>query len=85
MRFYVFVVEHNMIAGAENRTVPKAYDSLDDAIAEFHRVLSVDMKNDTLDWALAMVINSEGGIHRNEKWTRPIPEETETPTDSVEE
>lgn len=81
MRFYVFSVQHNMVAGSENRGVPKAYNTLDEAVAEFHREMAADMKNDTLDWALVMVINSEGGIHRNEKWTRPapepLPEETE--------
>ena len=78
MRFYVMAIQHNMVANAENRSVPKAYNTLDEAIAEFHKQMAADMNNATLDWTLAMVINSEGGIHRNEKWTRAITEDAET-------
>ena len=71
MRFYVFSVQYNRIAEAENRTVPKAFNDLDSAVAEFHSQMAKDMKNDTLGWSLCMVINSLGGIYKNELWTRP--------------
>lgn len=70
MRFYLVSIQHNMEKDAENRTVPKAYDTLDEAVAEFHTQMGKDMNNASLDWAVHMVINSEGGIHRNEKWVR---------------
>lgn len=72
MRFYLITIQYNRVAQAENRTAPKAYDTLDEAVAEFHVQMGKDMKNDSLGWALNMVINSEGGIHKNEKWTRPV-------------
>lgn len=80
MRFYVMFVQYNRVAEAENRSVPKAFDTLDEAVAEFHTQMGKDMKNDTLGWSLGMVINSDGGIYRNEKWTRP--EET-TPVEEA--
>lgn len=69
MRYYLLTIQYNKEAQAENRTVPKAFDSLDDAMAEFHTQMGKDMKNKTLGWALSMVINSDGGIHASEKWT----------------
>lgn len=81
MRFYVLSIQYNREKEAENRTAPKGFDKLEEAIAEFHSQLAKDMKNDTLGWSLCMVINSDGGIHKNEKWTReeiqpePQPEE----------
>lgn len=83
MRFYLITIQYNRIAEAENRTAPKAFDSLDSAIAEFHTQMGKDMKTDSLGWALSMVINSEGGIHKNEKWTRPV--EPEVIDDEVAE
>lgn len=68
MRYYVFSVQYNKEAEAENRTVPKAFDSLNEAIAEFHTQMAKDMKNTTLGWSLCMVINSDGGIHASEKY-----------------
>lgn len=78
MRYYVFAVQYNKDKDAENRTIPKAYDKLNDAVREFHAQLSKDMGNETLGWSLCMVINSEGGVHRTEKWKReeePVVEE----------
>lgn len=69
MRYYVLAIQHNKEKDAENRTAPKAYDKRDDAVAEYHRQLSVDMKNDTLDSTLVMLINSTGAVERVETWT----------------
>lgn len=77
MRYYLVTIQYNKDKGAENRTAPKAFDNVDDAIAAFHKQMGNDMTNDTLAWALSMVFNSEGGIIRNEKWTRPVEEVTE--------
>ena len=72
MRFYLITIQYNAEAGAENRSVPKAFDSLDDAFAEFHSQVSKDMRNATLGWSLNMIVNSEGGTYEKytEKWTR---------------
>lgn len=79
-RFYVMSVQHNKEKQAENRTVPKAFDDIHEATAEFHRQLGSDMKNDTLDWSMCVVINNQGVIHKSEYWeeAKPEPEVVET-------
>lgn len=72
MRYYVIAIQYNRVAEAENRTAPKAYNTLDEAVAEFHRQMGADMKNDTLGWTLCIVTDSNGFIHRKERWTRPV-------------
>lgn len=79
MRYYVIFIQFNKDAQAENRTVPKAFDTLDDAIAEFHTQMGKDMKNATLGWSMGTIINSEGGQYQKytDKWVRPVePEPT---------
>lgn len=78
MRYYLVTIQYNKVAEAENRTVPKAYDTIDEAVAAFHKQMGADMTNPVLGWALSMVINSEGGVIKNEKWSavvEPEPEE----------
>lgn len=72
MRYYLVTIQYNKNAEAENRSVPKAFDNIDDAIAEFHSQMGKDMKNDTLGWALSIIFDSNGGIIRDEKWTRVV-------------
>lgn len=81
MRYYLFTVQHNKITDSENRTIPKAFDNRQDAIAEFHTQMGKDMKNGTLDWALSVVINDAGGIEADEKWSEYIAPNN-TPTGS---
>ena len=81
MRYYVFAVQYNKDAGAENRTVPKAYDSRNAALQEFHRQLAQDYANTTLGWSICMVINSAMGVEAEEKYVADDP----TPTPSTEE
>lgn len=73
MRYYVISVQHNWEANAENRSVPKAYDSKNEALKEFHRQLAADMGNDTLDWSICVIINSENFVIMQEKYIRDIP------------
>ena len=75
MRYYVFAVQYNKDAGAENRTVPKAYDTRNAAIQEFHRQLAQDYANATLGWSICMVINSATGVEVSEKYVadEPVP------------
>lgn len=75
MRFYLVTIQYNKDAKAENRTAPKAYDTVDEAIAEFHTQMGKDMKNATLGWAISIVFDSNGGIIRDEKWTAPTVDE----------
>lgn len=72
MRFYVFSVQYNKDAQAENRSVPKAFDNRNDAIKEFHRQLANDYGNETLGWSICMVINSAMGIEASEKFVKNI-------------
>ena len=77
MRFYLLTVQHNVEKNAENRVVPKAFDTEEEAIASFHSQMGTDMKNATLDWAISMVVNEYGGIVKNERWTREVEEVVE--------
>lgn len=72
MRYYVMTIQHNWEKDAENRTVPSAFNSYNEAKQKFHSQLASDMANQTLDWSLCLIINSEGGVHESEKWTREI-------------
>ena|GEM_PF-6620313 len=72
MRYYVFAIQYNKDAQAENRTAPKAYDTRNQAIAEFHRQLSQDMNNKTLGWSLCMVVNDAMGIEAKEKYVADV-------------
>ena len=76
MRYYVLSIQFNNDAQAENRTAPKAYDSRNDAVKEFHNQLSNDMGNHTLSWSICMVINSAMGVEMQEKYVADVVEET---------
>lgn len=85
-RYYVMFVQHNQEAQAENRTVPSAFDDLNEAVQKFHEQLGKDMKNVTLDWSVGYILDNFGNLIRSENWSN-IPEETpeETPEDIPEE
>lgn len=72
MRYYVIAIQHNKGADAENRSVPKAYDDKLTARQEFHRQLGVDMNNNTLDWGVVSILNSDGYLEVTEKWEAPV-------------
>lgn len=72
MRYYVFSVQYNKVKQAENRTVPKAYNTRNEAVREFHRQMSEDMDNATLGWSICMVINSAMGIEKSERWDEEV-------------
>lgn len=46
------------------------YDSLNDAVANFHSKLGSAMKSELFESELVMVINSEGGVHMSEKYIK---------------
>ena len=68
MRYYVVAIQHNKNAGAENRTAPKGFDTIKEAEREFYYQLSQDMNNNTLDWGICLIFNSEGGVLQTKKW-----------------
>ena len=76
MRYYVIAIQHNKEADAENRSVPKVYDSKLSAKQEFHRQLGIDMNNATLDWGIVSILNSDGYLEATEKWEAPVSETT---------
>lgn len=75
MRFYVLAIQYNKEKEAENRTAPKAFDTLNKAKAEYHAQLTKDYNNATLGWSLVMIIDSNG---------RALPEYTEKYVADVE-
>lgn len=52
------------------------YDTEDAAVASFHSKMGGAMKNENYASELLMVINSEGGTYKNEKWTKLKPDPT---------
>ena len=79
-RYYVMFVQHNKEVNAENRTVPSAFDSVNQALQKFHEQMGSDMKNQTLDWSVGYILDNLGNVYRTERWTETPeePEETET-------
>lgn len=77
MRYYLVTIQYNREKKAENRTAPKSFETLNEAIAAFHKQMGADMSNDTLGWAISMVFDMEGIIYKNETWTRPEEPEAE--------
>lgn len=83
MKFYLIEV-----AEGDSKIAGKGmyeYATLNEAVANFHSKLGAAMKSDLYDSDLVMVINSEGGVHRVEKWVKPIEVVDETVEESVEE
>ena len=75
--------------GAENRSVPMAFDTELKARQAFHEQLGSDMSNTTLDWSVCMIFTDIGSVIASERWEalipepepEPIPEPTETITE----
>lgn len=84
MRYYLFTVQHNKVADAENRSVPRAFDSRHAAVAAYHAQIAADMSNATLDWSINMLINSAMGVEMSEKWTAEEPAAEPAEMEAVE-
>ena len=76
MRYYVFSVETNK-EGVENRSQPKAYDTRNEAVRQYHKTLSEDMGNSNIATAIVMVINSAMGVEVSEKYVADVEPQTE--------
>lgn len=66
MRYYVTVVE--MTVNGENRSQPFAYDDKDKAMAKYHSIASQDITSESVIGYVALVWDSEGAIHVDDKW-----------------
>lgn len=81
MRYYLTTIQFNKEAQAENRTIPKAFDKLEDAVTAFFSQVVTDRKNASLGWSVNYITNDFGGIypeyvHRWDAEVEPV-EETE--------
>lgn len=68
MKFYLIE-----IATGDEKIAGKAvyeYATLNEAVANFHSKLGSAMKSDLYESELVMVINSEGGVHKSEKFIK---------------
>ena len=76
MRYHVVSIQHNKDKDAENRSVPKAFDTELQARQAFHEQLGSDMSNTTLDWSVCMIFTDIGSVIASERWEAPEPEPT---------
>lgn len=96
-RYYVMTVEFSKVSQAENRSQPKAFDSLNEAKASLYRTMSDDIRNENIAWAVGYIMdNFENTIMHlgyiqdhyldpdPEPEPEPTPEEPETPEEPVE-
>lgn len=72
MRYYVTAIQHNKEKDAENRSIPFAFDTLNEAKQKFHEILGNDMKNATLDWSVCILFTSDGRMVMSERWTEEV-------------
>ena len=84
MRYYVVSVQHNKEKDAENRSVPKAFDTELQARQAFHAQLGSDMSNATLVWSVCMIFTDIGSVIASERWEAPEPEPTTETTNLTE-
>lgn len=89
-RFYVMSIEFNKVAQAENRSQPRAYDSLNDAVARLHEVMKDDMRNENIAWAVCYILDNFGNTLRHEEYVQdhyldPDPEPEPTPEEEPTE
>ena len=74
MRYYVVSIQHNKDKDAENRSVPKAFDTELQARQAFHAQLGSDIGNATLEWSVCMIFTDIGSVIASERWEAPVPE-----------
>lgn len=70
MKFYVIE-----IAEGDSKIAGKGiyeYATLNEAVASFHKKLGTAMSSELYTSDLVMVINSEGGIHKSEKYIKEV-------------
>ena len=68
MKFYVLEITEG-----DSKITGKAvyeYETLNDAIAEFHKKLGTAMSSELYNTSLVMVVDSCGGIHKSEYYVK---------------
>lgn len=83
MRFYVHAIQFNKVAQAENRTVPKACNTLNEALTEYHDQLARDHKNKTLGWSMVWITSSVSAAPIKEEKYIADPDPADIPTDET--
>lgn len=70
MKFYLIEISegNQSIAGK----AVYEYATLNEAVANFHSKLGAAMKSNLFTSELVMVINSDGGIHKSEKYVAEV-------------
>lgn len=53
------------------------YDTLEEAVGNFHSKMGSQMKSDACNAELVMVIGEDGAVYRSEKYNKPTETETE--------
>lgn len=71
MRYYVTSIEYNENTQAENRTQPKAYNTLDEAKKEFHHILSQNICGATIGWCNVILWDQYGNVLIRDYWQKP--------------
>ena len=71
LKFYlVEVITYN--DGTKENPAIYAYDTLDEAVSRFYTEMGGWMKKENVAHILCVVMNSEGGVYKNEYLTNPI-------------
>lgn len=68
IRYYVTAIQFNKVAGAENRSVPYAYDTLDAAKAKFYTQIGTDINNPNVSRTTVILFDSNGDVRLTECW-----------------
>ena len=68
MRYYVFKIFYNKVAQAEDRPQPKGFDTLDEALKEYHAFMRQSILEETCGWCLCMVVNEYGKVEVSDRW-----------------
>lgn len=66
MRYYVNFIQNTV--NGENRSQPKAFNTKDEAMANYHQTMGRDIASESILGSQALVWNSAGGILVNDTW-----------------
>lgn len=79
MKYYLIVIITYTDETQDKKAIHE-YVNEYEAIAHFHSTMGTAMIQDNVESVLVVAMNSEGGIYKNEKFTKPTfviePEET---------
>lgn len=70
--YYLVTIQYNKTKGAENKTVPTTFETLEKATAEFHNQIAKDMKNKDIGWSFSVILDGDGRTVRAEKYAEEV-------------